>query len=190
MNPLANSIIGIVTGVGGSLISNIFNHVSAKQKNAHELALIKANSDALQKEVELSLQRTRAETDAQLQMAAQASFDISLKSDNPSGPDTKMVMILFKYKWTVWLGVILVFIISLVEVMRIGMRPALTLGLMAVTTYLLIEYYHIYSSLKQFLNITALNGLIETFIYLTTVAIGWWFGDRTISKAANEKSRR
>jgi hypothetical protein len=182
MTGILSGLAGILSGVGGSLISNIFNLFSKKQDQKHEIEMIDARIREMEAESKLKIQELQITADIQQEVAAQGSFDISQKYGNKSLIESEMILKLFESKWTRWMGVLLVFLMAIVDVTRAAMRPGITIALMIITGALSWEYIQIAIKSKNLIDAATITMIFDCIIYLTFTAVGWWFGDRTIGK--------
>jgi predicted RND superfamily exporter protein len=187
MTGLLSGLAGVLTGVGGSLITNIFNLFTTKQKNKHEIDLIDARIREMTKEAELHIQEVQINADIQAEIANQKSFDISQEYGNKSLIESEMILKLFESKWTVWLGSILVFLMAIVDVVRAAMRPAITIVLMLITAVITWQHLQIVNANNTLITAEMISMILESIIYLTFTVVGWWFGDRTIGKFVGRK---
>lgn len=182
-----SAIAGIISGIGGSLVSNLFNLFTSKERNRHELAMGDLRIKELQAESAAAVQRIQIESEVQQELAAQESFNLSQRYGNKSLINSEMIELLFRSRWTTWLGSILVFIMGIVDILRAAMRPAITIVLMYITGYITYQHLMILDAKQDLLDAAMLSMVIESIIYLTFTVVGWWFGDRTIGKHMHRK---
>jgi hypothetical protein len=182
MTGMLSGIAGVLSGVGGSLITNIFNLFTTKQKDKHEIELIDARIREMEAESKLKIQEIQIQGEIQKEVAAQGSFDVSQKYGNKSLIESEMILKLFESRWTRWMGVLLVFLMATVDVVRAAMRPGITIALMIITGALSWEYIQIAVKSKSLIDAATITMIFDCIIYLTFTAVGWWFGDRTIGK--------
>lgn len=177
-----SGIAGILSGVGGSLISNVFNFFTAKQKNKHEIDLIKARIEEMKAESELHIKEITVQGEINQEIANQASFDLSQKYGNEKLIDSPMILKLFESKWSRWAGILLVILMGIVDVLRTIMRPAITIVLMYITAAITYQHIVIMQDNQEIVTPEMILMIIDSIVYLTFTVIGWWFGDRTIGK--------
>lgn len=182
-----SAIAGIFSGVGGSLITNIFNFFNSKQKNKHELAMGELRIKEMQAESDANIKEIEIQSEIQKELAAQESFNISQKYGNKSLVNSEMIKLLFESKWTAWLGSILVFVMGIVDIIRAFIRPGITIVLMYITGYITYQHLQILDANQALLDQAMLMMVVESIIYLTFTVVGWWFGDRTIAKYLHKK---
>jgi hypothetical protein len=179
---ILSGLAGILSGVGGSLISNIFNHFSKKEDHKHEIALIDARIREMRAESEKNIQELKIQSEIQQEIAAQGSFDLSQKYGNKSLINSEMILKLFESRWTRWMGVILVFLMGVVDLVRAAMRPGITIALMIITGLMTWQYVQIAINNRDLIDAATITMIFDSVIYLTFTSVGWWFGDRTIAK--------
>lgn len=182
MTGLLSGVAGIISGIGGSLLSNIFNLISTKQKNKHELDLINARIEEMKAESELHIKEIQIQGEINQEVASQASFDLSQKYGNQRIIDSPMILKLFESRWTRWSGVVLVMLLGIVEFINEAMRPAITIAMMIITGAITYQHIKVLESNTFLVTPEMILMIIDSIIYLTFTVVGWWFGDRTIGK--------
>ena len=179
---ILSGVAGIVSGIGGSLISNIFNFFTAKQKNKHEIDLINARVEEMRAESELHIKEIMVQGEINQEVANQTSFDLSQKYGNQRIVDSPMILKLFESRWTRWAGVVLIMLLGIVEFVNEAMRPAITIVLMYITAAITYQHIIIMQENQKIVTPEMIVMIIDSIVYLTFTVVGWWFGDRTISK--------
>ena len=185
---IISGLAGVLSGVGGSLVSNIFNFFSSKEKNKHEIALIDARIREIEAESKAKIQMVEIQSEVQKEVANQVSFDLSQQYGNRSLIESEMILKLFESKWTKWLGGLLVLLMGIVDIVRAAMRPAITIVLMLITSVITYQHLQIVDANKELVDTAMISMIFDSIIYLTFTTVGWWFGDRTIGKFV-KKSR-
>jgi hypothetical protein len=187
MTGLLSGLAGILSGVGGSLISNIFNLFTTKQNNKHEIELIDARIREMKAESEKNITEIKVQGEIAQEIAAQTSFDLSQKYGNQALIESAVIVKLLDGKGTRWIGVFLVFFMGIVDVIRAAMRPAITIALMIITGVITWQHLLIVNENKGLVDAATITMIIDSIIYLTFTTVGWWFGDRTIGKFIRKK---
>lgn len=182
MTGLISGLAGVLSGVGGSLITNIFNLFTTKQNNKHEIDLIDARIREREAEAKAKIEEIKIQGDIAQEIANQNSFDLSQKYGNQTLVESAMILKLFESKWTAWLGSLLVFLMAVVDIIRAAMRPAITIVLMLITGALTYQHVLILNENSGIITAATVEMIIDSIIYLTFTTVGWWFGDRTIGK--------
>lgn len=176
------SILGIITGLAGSISTGVMNIKTQKLKNAHDVAMVEAETNAMIAETNANIKITEQEVARDLERAAVDSFDTSQELGNRVNVSNQIIEKLFERKWTTFFGVLLVFLLGMVDVIRTAMRPAITIVLMLITANITARSVEIIMQNGTLLTSTQVYDLIGSVLYLTFTVIGWWFGDRTMAK--------
>lgn len=180
-------IAGFLTGIGGSVVSNIFNIFSQKQKNKQELAVGDLRIRELQAEHAANIQQIRIEGDIQKELASAKIFEASQKYGNGVAAPSKLIEKLFDSKWTAWAGAILVMLLGLMDVLRTSVRPVVTYMCIGITGYITLQYMDVMSISEidgGLIDKAQIMLILDSVIYLTFTVVGWWFGDRRMAKYA------
>jgi hypothetical protein len=192
---IIETILGVVTGIGGSLVTGIMNYKTQKLKNTHDLATIKAESDAMVAEANANIQITQAQVEGEVEIADSKAYAISQREGNKDALKDAYVMKLFEVKskflrlFAVPTGVFLIFLLGIVDVFRKAMRPGLTAYLVGVTAWItykawiVLEATNIGATVLTPVQAAAIfTNVTNTVIYLTVSCVTWWFGDRRMAK--------
>lgn len=179
---IGSAISGILSGLGGSLLTNVFNIFSQKQKNKHDIAMADVRIRELKAEHEANIQQITVEGNIKQELAAEASFSTSQRYGNKTAAPTKLIGKLFESNWTKIFGVVLVFLLGIVDVIRTSIRPAITIVLMYITGYITFQYISFVEIDVNLVDKTQVLLILDSIIYLTFTVVGWWFGDRRMAK--------
>lgn len=182
---ILESVLGLISGVGGTAITSFLNLKQQKQKNEHDLKMAELDHRNMLEEAKINMQRTEQETIKAMEEADAEIFETSMKLGNEKVVSNEMVEKLFDHKYTKWLGTILVFILGLVEATRKSIRPGVTIVLLYVTSYMTMKSIGVVTEETEFLTQHQISEIIGAVIYLTFTVIGWWFGDRRVGKFAH-----
>jgi len=188
---IIETILGVVTGIGGSLVTGIMNYKMQKLKNEYELAKIKAETDALVAEAEANIKITQAQVEGEIEIADAKAYMISQKEGNKAIFKEAYLVKLFETRgWfrvvTIPLATFLVALFGLIDVFRAFMRPGITAYLAGVTTWITWMAWQIMQRFNA--NLTAVQAtaifqdVTRTVVYLTVSCVTWWFGDRRMAK--------
>ena len=188
---IVETIHGLEPGEGGSLVTGIMNYKMQKLKNEHELARIKAETDAMVAEKDANIQITRAQVEGEVEIADSEAYAISQKEGNKDALKEAYIIKLFETQGrfriiTLPLATLLITFLGLVDIFRKSMRPALTAYLAAVTTWITFLAWEVLQMTQSDLNATQAAALFSNVsnavIYLTVSCVTWWFGDRRMAK--------
>lgn len=190
---LIETILGGVTGLIGNVVTGWMNYKTMKAKNEHEVAMLKAESEAMKLEAEMNIKITEAKIQGEVELADTQAYIESQKSGQTRYFSDRWVDKLLSVdgkvsKWFALPAAILIaFMFGIVDWLRGFMRPALTIyltGMSTVITYMAWEIMQKYGmeqmSVDQALGVY--NNVITIIIYLTVSCVTWWFGDRRMEK--------
>jgi hypothetical protein len=193
---LFETILGGITGLVGSLVSSIMNYKTMKEKNAHEIALVQAQTAAMKAEAEAQIQVTKAQIEGAIELAdAQAYMSAQDSGNEPLFGQNWVDKLLGVTGWLSWVSGPVACLVALmfgfVDWFRGIMRPLLTaylVGISSYITYLAWEIVQKYGTGMTSNEATAIyQSVIEVILYLTVSCVTWWFGDRTMSKYIMQK---
>ena len=175
---LSSAAFGGITGLFGGIVNRVADYFATKEKHAHEQVMLDKQTEYLKLETDRDVQiareesnRIREQSDAQLMEASfkadQATyFSPTLASGLPS-----------------WVQGIAASLMALVDFVRGLTRPGLTLYLCILTTLMYVQMMNLLADLKaSAFDATTAVGIMQKIvngvIYLTTMAVGWWFASR------------
>lgn len=192
---IVETILGVVTGIGGSLVTGIVNYKTQKLKNEHDIAKIKAESEAMVAEANANIQITQAQVEGEIEIADSKAYTISQIEGNKDALKDAYIIKLFEVQGpfryvTIPVASFLVILLGIVDVFRKSMRSGLTAYLVGVTTWITHKAWVVLEASNKagagaltavqasaiFTNVT------NTVIYLTVSCVTWWFGDRRMAK--------
>lgn len=179
---IVESIFGIISGLGGSIATGLLNNKQQKIKNAHEIAMIKAETEAMIRESEANIKITEMELEKDLQLAEMENFKTSQVVGNRTNLSNELLQLLMKNGRMGFIGVFLALLLGLVDVIRSLMRPAITVILLWITTYMTYKSVITVIDHTELMDKNHVFELTKSVVYLTFTTIGWWFGDRGFRK--------
>lgn len=198
-----NVLLGGVTGLLGNAITSFTKYKTTKMDNEHKQQMVQLETAAMIKESEMQIQVTKARIEGEVELADAAAFDTSQRVGSTKLFDDKWINMIkqagSKSKWFGWLynliGMSIASGFALVDWLNSFMRPALTLYLMGVTTYITyLSWIIIQANGLETLTTEQSVGIFEqvtsTVIYLTVSAVTWWYGDRSTSKFLQELGKK
>lgn len=153
-------ILGVVsggmTGLLGSVLSGGVKFFTDRQNQKHELSKMEMELRHMDKEADIARDIKEMDLEGQEAAAAWKGLEASYAESGK--------------RWSTgdsgW--------IVAVDVVRGMMRPVLTLALVGVTTGIYFTLGDESESLQE--------RIIATILYLTALALSWWFADRQITK--------
>lgn len=147
---ISSVLTGGATGLIGAGITSFIEYKKQKQKDAHELALMKEERQTLELEIQGRERVVVIQTESEKDIAETKAFAESLSNDKAaySSGDSKYLVF--------------------VDVVRGLTRPSLTAYLVLLVTILWFTTD----------NEQVEEKIAATVLYLTTAAVLWWFGSR------------
>lgn len=181
---IGSTLLGLLSGLVGNVVTAFTNYKTQKLKNEHEIALIDAETKAMIAETQANIKVTETKVAGEVEKLETSAYLENLKLGNRREVSSKMIEKLFDSPWTLPLGVLLVFLLGVVDVLKGFMRPGLTLFMTIVTVYLTMQAVEIMGN--EILTATEaanlVSRIIDTVVYLTVTCVVWWFGDRRVAK--------
>ncbi|MFW9871877.1 MAG: hypothetical protein ACFFG0_02160 [Candidatus Thorarchaeota archaeon] len=200
---ILETILGGVTGLLGNVLTGFLNYKTQKLKNEHDLAMVKAESEAMRLEAQMQIQVTKAEIEGAVELADSQAYMESQKSASKSMFSEKWIDKLFSVKgkfgrfFSIPVAVFIAMGFAFIDWLRGFMRPALTLYLTGVTSVLTYMAWKILQShgigMSSDDAISTYTQVTSIVNYLTVSCITWWFGDRRMSKfltTLNDKKKQ
>ena len=196
MSIIADIISGGTSGILGSLLGVVGGFLTSKQnlkqqelKNAHEIALIKAENESMQIEYNLNLKRTELEITGEIaNTEADAYIEAVRQMGKPSLPSRTLEHLLSGSKFQRAVGTLISVLLGLIDVLKASVRPMLTIYLVIVTTVLTFSLQKTISLVQAFSGdelVLIYREIIFSIIFLTMMVVGWWFQNRQQSKFSN-----
>lgn len=195
---LVESILGMATGLIGNVVTGIFKYKNTKlekemqlEKNKHEISMVKAESDAMIAEAKANIAITRAQVEGAIDLEDAKAFVQAQKEGNKNLFSNKWVDNLMNVqgKWkfiTLPVGALIAMLFGLTDFIRGMLRPALTIYLCGVTTWVTWMAWTIMQQhgleLSSFQAVQIFQENIGVVLYLTISAVTFWFGDRSMNK--------
>ncbi len=195
-------LIGGFTGLLGNGITSWFKYKNIKLEHSHDEKMVELETNAMIRESEAQIKITKARIEGEVELADAAAYDTSQKIGVKQLFSEKWIDMIMKSGeglWTGWffksLGMFIAFGFAFVDWLNSFMRPALTLYLMAASSYITYLAWIIIQS-KGIETLTSIQAVgifsqvTSTVIYLTVSSVTWWFGDRTMSKFLQDRGKR
>jgi len=183
---ILESVLGVVTGLIGNIVTTVSNNIAQKLKNQHELKMRELEIDAMKAEADLNLRVTETQLAGEIQRLEEQSYNDNIKLANAREVDNATIGKLIDNKPTSWLGAIVLFLLGMVDVLKGFMRPGLTLYLTIITSWLTFKAYSILQLKQEVISadmaVQIFTTNMDTVTYLTISVITWWFADRRTAK--------
>ena len=192
----ASGLLGGITGLFGGAITAFTNFKMQKLKNAHDLVMLEAETNAMIAESNAATEREKARVEGEIEVAEVTALTASYKeAAKPSFDSSYMKMLMEDGRWfypRVIMGTLIAFLLGVVDFIKALCRPFLTFYLMGASTWVtLLAYKILLDSLGEGNVITPeqafelFNIAINTVMYLTVTCVSWWFADRRTAKFLN-----
>lgn len=184
-------VFGAVTGLLGNGITAWTNYKMQKVKNAHDIVLIKAETEAMKIEAEANIQIEKSRIEGEVELTEAGTFLEGIKQGNKQTFSEKWIDKLFSVEgWVKFISipvaVLIAFLFGMVDFLKALMRPGLTMYLTGCTTWITYMAWEIMQ--KYGTEITSIQAMdlfdqvTSIIIYLTVSSVTWWFGDRRTAK--------
>ncbi|MCL1915677.1 MAG: hypothetical protein FWG17_03070 [Desulfovibrionaceae bacterium] len=194
---LLEALMGPVAGIFGSIITSFQNYkmqqLAAQEKErerGHELAMLQARTQAMMAEVEANIRISEIQAAGAADLEAARAFAESQKEACRRNLGDGVIETMIKRGGLAGiLGEILAFLLGSCDVLSAFIRPALTIYMTILATWV---SYKAWIILEQCgLAGTDINTALKTwetalqFIFvLATTLISWWFGSSKLSNFA------
>lgn len=191
-------ILGGLTGLIGTIWSGYNQQKMQREENAHKVVMIKAESDAMVVEANANIKITEAQTQGAVELAEIKAFSSSQKYGNVSSlPSAFAEKLASSEGWariiTVPFLSVLAFLLGLADFIKGLARPAITIYLLGVSTWISCKAWQLLEVSNSALTSTQAVDIVEqsisVLLYLSTTAVTWWFGDRMTEKGAKKLFR-
>lgn len=196
---LIETILGGVTGLIGNVVGGIFKYKEAKLmlqgeklRYTHELSMVKAETQAMIMEAKANIKITQAQVEGAIDIADAKAYMQSQTEGNKALFSNKWIDSLMAVEgWARFVSVPLASLVAtafgFVDFLRGLIRPALTVYLCGVTTWVTWMAWKIMQAdgvTLTSIQATQIFGDITSIVtYLTVSCVTWWFGDRRMAKS-------
>lgn len=188
------TILGGLTGLFGSVVTSVTNYKTQKLKNDHDVVLAKIEIERMSKESEMmlaeiqaNLQITQVQTEASIDLADAEVYKTGIQAASVKTLSDKVHEKLFSSgRAGVVAGVFIALMLGVVDFLRAVIRPGLTVYLVGLTSWLTVIAWRIIESHNSTISaaqaVLIFRDVSRIVIYLTVMAVTWWFGDRRTAK--------
>jgi len=196
------TIFGGVTGLIGSVVGGVFKYKTMKAQIelkkaefSHEKEMVKAETEAMIMEAKANIAVTRAQVEGAIDLEDARAFVQAQKEGNKQMFSYKWIEMLMNVKgrWqfvTLPIAMLIATLFGFTDFIRGLIRPALTIYLSGVTTWVTMMAWDIMQ--KHDMTLTAVQAsaifgeVTGVVTYLTISAVTFWFGDRSMNKFLTE----
>ncbi len=195
---ILETILGGLTGLIGNVVGGWFKlkHAQVEKemlfvRNSHEVAMIKAETEAMIMESKANIAITRAQVEGAVELADANVYLQGQKEGNKNLFSNKWIdkLMSVEGKWkfiTLPAGVLVATLFGIVDFIKGLVRPSLTIYLVGLTTWVSIKAWEIMQMNGVIMNVVIAEKIFgdvtSIVIYLTVSCVTWWFGDRRMSK--------
>lgn len=189
---------GVISGVFGSIVTNVFNYFKQKQAHQQKIEIMKIEADnrkldhqLAMVEAEMNMKITTAEIEGQIEVEDARAFVESQKRamvslfkasfmDRMMGVQGRLRYI------TIPLAGVVAFLFGIVDFIKHLMRPGMTVFLVIVLSIILRRALGILETSDyqwgQEEAVQIVTRVVMSVMYLTEMVFAWWFSDRRIAK--------
>lgn len=183
---ILESILGVVTGFAGNVITGVQNIRAQKLKNEHELKMREYDLKEREQEAKLQIAIEDAHTAAQIEQAEAQAYIASMQEANKDLLTSDKINALSAINNKGFIASSVTFIMGLVDAFRAFIRPGLTAYLVGLTTLITIKAVTLLQAKEPLISAMDARELFtqvtDIVIYLTVSCVTWWFGDRRTAK--------
>jgi len=195
---LLSGILGTLTGIVSNAVGGWFkikekrlSIESQKIQNDHEIAMVKAETEATIEEAKANIKITQAQVEGEVELKNIDAFMEAQKQEGKNIFSNKWIDALMKVEgwWrllTLPIASLIAFLFGFCDFLRKMVRPSLTIYLAGISTYItwmaweIMKLNHITLSAAQATSIFL--GTTEVILYLFVSAVTFYFGDRQMNK--------
>lgn len=193
-NIASGGLLGSVLGILTSTIGTYFKHKEVLARNAHELNLIKANSDASIREIEaqvkvqrivtegnILLEENRADTEESVGRASM----LQVLTGKYISDDILKTIIADDTKIGLFIRPFIYLHLLFMDAVRGLIRPVLTVGIVWYVTYLTniaLEDYLTDDFAKEELMEMVIEPAVMLILFSTSTVVSFWFADRSMAR--------
>ena len=196
---ILETILGGVTGLIGNVVGGWFKLKHAKLQEeirkgdrAHEVAMVKAETEAMIMEAKANIKITQAQVEGAIDLKDADAFIQSQKEGNKALFNSKWINSLMSTTgwWRIFtlpLASLIAFLFGFTDFLRGIIRPALTVYLCGITTWVTWMAWNMMQNegitISAFQAVDIFKDTTSIVTYLTVSCVTWWFGDRRMSKS-------
>jgi hypothetical protein len=178
------SLLGVGTGLIGTITTSFINLKTQKLSNEHQLLMRDKDIEERKQEATTQIAIDSQQISGAIDNLETQAYLESLKGANADLlTDAKLQALTADKHWT---SKVLAFLMGLVDTFRASVRPLLTIYLVVLTTVITNKSIVIISSKSDLLTTAQAQDLFvqvtNIVLYLTVAVVTWWFGDRRTAK--------
>lgn len=187
-------LFGGLTGLIGTALTEILKYKNKKMEFEHDLKMVALETAAMKEEARMQIAITKAEIEGEIELADAQAYKESLKSGQTPIFSELWIDRLFSVQgkfgrfFAIPVAVLIATGFAFVDWLRAFMRPVLTIYLTGMSTIITWMAWEIMQKNSVVMSTQEAIGIYteatSIVIYLTVSCVTWWFGDRTMAKAA------
>jgi len=177
LGSIINIASGGLTGIIGSAISAFSTYKLKKLEYEHQEKLIQLQSEAKKVDIEV----TKAVVQGQVDIQNAKAFTESVKSQQLKYFSDK-----FYESLPDWFKPFIASAFALLDFVRGIVRPVITVYMLYLVTFL---GYKTYEANPKAFTVSA-DIIVQSILYLASLSVSWWFGDRFVVKNVLEKNKK
>ena len=196
---LITTLIGGLTGLAGTVWSS-YNQRKLKalemadheQQRSHDLAMLKAESQAMALEAKVALHTQQAKVQGAIELSEAHAFHASqglqgLRIFSPGYMDRLFDARGRERLFTLPCALLLSTLFGLSDAVKSLARPGITAYLLTLSTWTTINAMGVLATMdpaeiKVPMAVAIIRNTSDILLYLTVTSVTWWFGDRMASK--------
>ncbi|MBN1664841.1 MAG: hypothetical protein JW943_14670 [Deltaproteobacteria bacterium] len=175
---LGSAAFGGVTGLLGGLVNRVFDFFTTKARYQHEEVMLDKNLEITKVEAERAVIIAREQAFTERELAEYEAMGKSFETDKVTFASAGLID-----SASSWVKSFSALVFTIVDFIRGMTRPGITLYMCILTTLI---YFQIAAVIEQAEGqvftpdeaLKIIKMLVEGVIYLTTMAVGWWFATR------------
>lgn len=196
---ILESLIGTLAGFIGTGITTYSNYKmrkldieDSKARRAHELEMVKAESEARLAEVKANIEVAQVQTEGAVLLEEARAFTESQKQGNEGVFEGKWITTFMNrkdgWRWlTVPLALLLCVLFGISDLIKSLMRSGLTLYALALASWATWRAWDVLQGiginiLDPVLGIRLWEQATEIIYVLAVTLVTWWFGDKRVAK--------
>lgn len=180
--------LATLSGLLGTGLTSFLNYKMEKLKGEQRLKELELETKLTVTEAEANIKIAQAASDIKVEQEEAGAFTASVENQKAIISSDWLNALLSRNDklciLTVPLGVLLLFVMSIVDVVNHLMRPALTLYSLGIASWVTYQSWDIVKgvSVDASLAIVQWGDACDTVMLLAVTMVTWWFGDRRVAK--------
>jgi hypothetical protein len=191
---IGTTILSSLLGIGGSIATNVMTYKTKKLElkekeidHKFELDRMQKESDLTIKEIDANIKVSEVEFAGKADLTDAQAFVASQNKDNKNLMEKDYFNKLFEIKGKMAfiaqpVALLLIVLFGLVDVVRKGLRPAITIALFCFTSWIALKTYILDTTILAKSAPALFMIIVETILQLMVISLSWWFSSRELGK--------